>query len=102
MKDTIYRQDAIDAIDKIGSLDTDADREYARSVFESLPSAQPERKSGKWVVDETGLIVTSYTCSECGRKVRDDTGYDVYADYPYCHCGAKMEEEQDESDRKTN
>ena len=39
--DLIYRQAAIDALDSIGSLDTDADREYARGIFNSLPSAQP-------------------------------------------------------------
>ncbi len=40
--DMISRQKAIDALDSIGSLDTDADRKYAREVFEALPSAQPE------------------------------------------------------------
>lgn len=38
--DVIYRQDAIDAIECIGSLDTEADKKYARSIFEALPSAQ--------------------------------------------------------------
>ena len=42
--DVIYRQDAIDALESIGSLDTDADREYARGIFNALPSAQPEYK----------------------------------------------------------
>lgn len=42
--DLISRQAAVDALESIGSLDTDADREYARSVFETLPSAQPEQQ----------------------------------------------------------
>lgn len=42
INDCISRQAAIDALDSIGSLDTDADREYAREVFMALPSAQPE------------------------------------------------------------
>ena len=42
MSDLISRQAAIDAIDSIGSLDTDADREYARGIFNALPSVQPE------------------------------------------------------------
>lgn len=42
MDDLISRRAAIDALDMIGSVDTDADREYAREVFMSLPSAQPE------------------------------------------------------------
>jgi hypothetical protein len=41
--DIIYRQAAIDALESIGSLDTEADKKYARSVFEALPPAQPKR-----------------------------------------------------------
>ncbi len=40
--DIISRQAAIDALDSIGSLDTEADRKYARSALEALPSAQPD------------------------------------------------------------
>ena len=40
--DLIERQAAIDALESIGSLDTEADKKYARSVFEALPSVQPE------------------------------------------------------------
>lgn len=43
-EDAVSRQAAIDALNAIGSLDTDADREYARQVFEELPSAQPEQQ----------------------------------------------------------
>ena len=42
--DLISRQAVIDALDMIGSVDTDADREYAMEVFMSLPSAQPDSK----------------------------------------------------------
>jgi len=62
-----------------------------QDVLESLPPAEPERKIGKWITLWRGSAVTSYKCSECGRTVRDDTGYDVCKDYPYCHCGARME-----------
>lgn len=55
-----------------------------------LPPVTPQPKIGYWIIVDKGLIVTSYKCSECGRTVRDDTGYDVIKDYPYCHCGAKM------------
>lgn len=40
MNDIIYRRSAIDALGEIGSLDTEADREYAIEVFKQLPSAQ--------------------------------------------------------------
>ena len=65
----------------------------AIEIVRSLPPATPTEKIGQWVTVDKGLIVTSYKCSECGRIVRDDTGYDVTKDYPYCHCGAKMEVE---------
>lgn len=41
--DAISRRAVIGALDMIGSVDTDADREYARKVFMSLPSVQPQR-----------------------------------------------------------
>lgn len=52
-----------------------------------------ERKTGQWVLVEEGIKVSKYKCSECGRAIWDDTGYNPYVDYPYCHCGAKMEGE---------
>lgn len=58
---------------------------------------EPERKKGKWIMKYKGSAVTSYKCSECGRTVKDDTGYDVSKDYPFCHCGADMREEQDDN-----
>lgn len=54
MDDTISRVMAINALESIGSIDTEADKEYARSVFEALPSAQPEqtkmiKEIRKWI-----------------------------------------------------
>ena len=52
--DCISRQVAIDALGRIGSLDTYADREYATEIFMNLPSAQPEqtkmiKEIRKWI-----------------------------------------------------
>ena len=58
------------------------------------PTIEPERKMGKWVKGTSGIKITAYRCSKCGRIVIDDTGNEVEKDYPFCHCGAKMEEEQ--------
>lgn len=49
-----------------------------------------EREQGEWIETQRGIHVTDYKCSCCGRTVRDDTGYDVASDYPFCHCGADM------------
>lgn len=42
MDDLVSRRATIEALEGIGSLDTEADRQYARTVFEDLPSAQPQ------------------------------------------------------------
>lgn len=60
------------------------------NAVEDAPTIVPERKKGRWIVKEKGYKLTSYKCSECGRYITDDTGYDVKEDYPFCHCGADM------------
>lgn len=61
-----------------------------------FPSAQPERKTGKWIFvrdEEAGNAL--YMCSECGKG-------DIHAPevkVSYCwNCGADMRGEQDEAD----
>ena len=85
--DLISRQDAIDAIAKILS-----DREggnavwwkpVAESVIDILPSAQPERKRGKWLVNNRNGTFKIYDCSECG--------WSFEAEWNFCpNCGADM------------
>lgn len=58
------------------------------------PLREVEVTIGKWVKEETiyGWDGRSYQCSECGRSVHlDPVMEDIDIDYPYCHCGAKME-----------
>lgn len=43
MSDLIERQDALDALEKIGWIETKADKEYAIQLFTDLPSAQPDQ-----------------------------------------------------------
>ena len=90
MSDLIDRDIAIATI-KTECRYSSIDKDEVLDLLNDLPTARFERKTGKWITVDKGLIVTSYKCSECGRTVRDDTGYDVCKDYPYCHCGAKME-----------
>lgn len=91
--DTIYRQDAIDAIHKNydSILDFKSDGRTVAYSFEdiinALPSAQPERKTGKWVL-ETFQI----RCNQCNKLFSDNL-------FPskYCpSCGARMDGESDE------
>ena len=87
----ISRQAAIDALDMIGSVDTDADREYAREVFMSLPSAQPQRKKGKWIkhIDDLYPAESTIECSVCHNE------QPLTIDDNYCpNCGADMRGEE--------
>lgn len=64
------------------------DKETER-ILDALDKAE---KTAEWIKIGKGIKVTEYKCSACGRVVRDDTDYDVTADYPYCHCGCRMKE----------
>ena len=88
MSDLISRQDA-----KNKKVYSEERHEYVVPVAELdwLPSAQPERKKGKWIRHDEiknvygGICIE---CSECGEK------YVVQhiLDEKYCrNCGAKME-----------
>lgn len=61
-----------------------------------LPSVQPTRPTGKWVkmpLIEAGQTY-SHECSLCGRRILiTDVGL---SEFPYCHCGARMEESEEE------
>ena len=72
MSDLISRQEAIDALDCISGVE---------EVLRSLPSVQPERKTGQWY--DVGSL--SCRCSKCGCKSQKES--------LFCpNCGAKMEE----------
>lgn len=62
--------------------------------LEKLPSAQPERKTGRWIINylcsTSGGSYRVYRCSEC------EAFYESAGLWPrrYCpSCGAKMDEE---------
>ena len=106
--DTIYRQDAIDACcfgitharainvetGEVVDLFSVSNKELHKAIerIEALPSAQPERKTGKWIKISPANI---YECSKCGKNVMTD---DISA-YDFCHgCGARMVKEGEEHD----
>ena len=57
-----------------------------------LPSAQPERKTGKWVKYDGDWFKTMFKCSECGAMIDINEKYRNFFCY---HCGADMRGEQD-------
>ena len=77
MSDLIERQDALDAVNDCGIC--------IQKILD-IPSAEPGRKTGKWIEDETGYGY--WTCSACGF-VSEAFGADIL--YHYCpSCGAYL------------
>lgn len=64
----------------------------ALDVIDALPSAQPERKTGKWAREALGSTsgygsTVMYQCSECENM--------SISEYRFCpNCGAEMKGEQ--------
>lgn len=106
MDDLISRQAAIDAFlteltkrerkNLLHTWSTVEVKYFVVDMLEKSPSAQPERKKGKWkrrIVDSG--YNADWICSECGYRVKTD-----FVNYNFCpHCGAKMIEPQ-ESENK--
>ena len=94
MDDLISRQAAIDALRNrwLKTINFDGIGEDIAEECEiclrTVPSAQPERKKGKWIEFPNHM---AYKCSECGRIIQTTDGRrNVSKHYPFCHCGADM------------
>ena len=109
MKDLISRQAAIDALRTHERkalhkwFDNQLDIEWNNAIdiccydIEDLPSAQPERKRGKWIEDDDGWDEVIWRCSECDAVFTLVDGTPKENEYYFCpHCGADMRGEQDE------
>lgn len=91
MNDLISRQAAIDKLamwGKIPELNGGQRDVIAITIdmLSSLPSVQPERKKGEWIIGANhGLYVHTLTCNQCGHS-------EVSSGKPnYCsNCGADM------------
>lgn len=88
MSDIISRQAAIDALGKIGSVDTYADLDYAIGVFKDLPSVEAVPVvHGRWV--KQNPLVDTEECSHCGYNI-----VSAELETPFCPwCGAAMKME---------
>ena len=102
MNDLISRQAAIDKADSL-YRDTKNDECYMitgynhaisdiRAILKSLPSAQPERKKGKWIdYSDEGYV----ECPFCHSATNCDGNKD---ELHFCFsCGADLRGEQDDS-----
>lgn len=85
--DTISRQAAIDVIEA-GRLTKLIDAETAVNGLKALPSAQPDRKHGKWIyhIDDIFPAESTMECDQC------HAAQPLTCDDEFCpHCGARME-----------
>ena len=98
MSDLISRQALLEEYDRLHV----GEPGRARKLIEDAPSAQPERKTGKWKgynTDKEGWKRTDgspvfMTCSECFGAVLNNGS----AHWNFCpSCGADMRGEQDDS-----
>lgn len=100
MSDLISRQAAIDAlkdevilIDGYCSVDNRViDESDAIEAINSIPSARPNQKVGKWIYKSCIGWEETWICSECGEETTSTCMRKPR--YKWCPmCGAKMEEQ---------
>ena len=90
--DMISRKMAIDAINNCycGGEDSCGEpwiyEDDAIKAVEQLPSAQPERKKGKWILDTFQI-----RCSQCNKLFSDNLFTSKYCP----NCGARMDGESE-------
>lgn len=89
---------------------TDAIWHGKRSMYDvsdainSVPNADvaPVRH-GRWLFVTKGQMTSAWCCSECGRTVvitcdEELRQSKLEKEYPFCHCGAKMDSEVSENE----
>ena len=79
-------------------------KKYAKQMGFRLD--EEVRKTGHWIRNEKQGVQAvgylTYHCSECGREIcsKYHGKMSLLKEYPYCHCGARMEiEKSDKEDR---
>ena len=82
-----------------GTYNPEVLSQYIKEYF--MSDIQP--KTGHWILKRTfptklyDEYLNEYKCSECYREIRCTESQLV--NYPYCHCGAKMTEGNEESEK---
>lgn len=75
----------------------DFTKAYAVPLIKSIIDQQPtadvqEVRHGKWIYKGHHEIMGyAFQCSVCERWMFANSIKNVVGEYPYCHCGAKME-----------
>ena len=101
MDDLISRQAAIDMFQRLAYDDWNQGTgttwasafSEAADMIENLPSAQPERKHGKWI----RMWKNNFECSNCGSWWGSNSDSKLSDDFAFCpNCGAEMREKEGE------
>lgn len=84
--------------DNKGAEDRQMGVNYCINILKEMPPVTPQQRMGRWIrndnqgVQAVGCL--TYHCSECGREIgsKYHGKISLLKEYPYCHCGAKMQE----------
>ena len=96
VNDTISRQEAIHAICRDGvrlerggalMITISTAKQWAVDLLGELPSAQPERKRGKWIYNSP----VTMKCDQCGLVIKD-WDWHRFKFCPNCDCDMRGEE----------
>ena len=87
-------EDYYKAIWENGYIYDEDNEDIAKIIKDGTPL---EEKIGHWIYDDeySDCFDVTYKCSCCKREIiiPYEARNEVYKEYPYCHCGAKMEGE---------
>ena len=86
--DLISRQAAIDVADAVWSVTGDKNVAKVWDQIKDLPSAQPERKTGKWIYNSP----VTMKCDQCGFVIKD-WDWHRFKFCPNCDCDMRGEQE---------
>lgn len=89
--DTIYRQAAIEVVSS-GCQEFRGIFARCEKNLNELPPAQPERRNGEWIEDDSDWFETMFKCSECGALIKKEDKFRSFFCY---HCGADMRGKQE-------
>ncbi len=115
MSDYISREAALEAFEnadadvrenyRYGACDWGFGMKNIQKVLNSVPTADVEPvRRGNWNIRVSDERTLCLECSECGRKVDNINLHrllifgeygEACRGYPYCHCGAKMDLEDE-------
>lgn len=85
----IARLNKVCVTDDVFGMGIQVGVEHAINCTKEAPTADVvEVRHGEWVPND--YFKGHYYCSECTRHI-EDTSENPSINFPYCHCGAKMD-----------